>query len=56
MIIFCIILGAEKIKVIEIDSLDELGEIHNWNKFAGYDSFFCTLGSRTGSGKVRKFQ
>lgn len=36
-----------------MDSLDDLEEINKWNKFAGYDSFFCTLGSRTGNGKVK---
>ncbi|KAL4456601.1 hypothetical protein ABPG74_000708 [Tetrahymena malaccensis] len=48
--------GSEKLKIIEVGSLDELQETEKWIQFRNYDSFFCTLGSRTKEGKDQFFK
>jgi hypothetical protein len=44
--------GKEKIKVVQVSSLDELEDAEKWKQFNGFSSFFCCLGGRTKDGDV----
>lgn len=46
---------GNKLKIIEVSSLDLLQQPENWVKFENFHSFFCTLGSRVKNGNVRIF-
>ena len=46
----------DKLNIIEVKSLDELGETDKWTKrFEGYDTEFSCLGARSNAPKVMFF-